>query len=1005
MHLNKYFVARKRVLTSSDDSTAKLWDINSGKIIQNLIGHKGKIHSALFSPDEKHILTASSDSTVKLWNIENEGKYITLNGHSDIINSAQFSSDGKFIVTSSDDNIAMVWEKETGKLLLSLEGMAEYINAADFSPDGKKFVIASNDNMAKIWDSETGELLKTLCGHASWVKNATYSPDGKYIFTVSIDKCLKSWSSETGLLLFSLNNVNSQGKSIQFSNDGKNFITFFNDTILQIREVITGRILNQLLGHRIKVNSVKYSNNDSFISTTSFNTVKVWDASSGKLLNNIVFDSIEVFTSIFGVDTERLLIVTDDGSQLLNWRSGKLIYELESHIKWFNTVDFSPDGNKIATPSWDGSVKIWDAKTGIIKDTLLGDTWSIRLCRFNPDGKKLMTSSYDGITKIWDLVSGTYRSLIGEYYCINWEKGICITSDHAKLMFYNIHTGILKLTLVPLGTSEWAIFNNDGLFDATSGAMQRMYFNLCNQVIELEQLKSRYYEPGLWSKILGINKEPIKKVEDINMIKLFPEIITYPVLGNILKFKLIDRGGGLGKVQILINGKEYSGPIKIDNRKGHSAICSINMSNHPYLLNGNENIITIKAYDHNNWLKSRGAEVIFFPKAKVSTEETRLFAIVVGISNYKGDQLDLSYASNDASDFSSALTLGASKLFGTSKFEVLLLNTDSDADFYSTKSNILGAFDSIAKKAKSTDILVVYLAGHGTNFGGQDGDFYFLTSDALSNNLNDEFIRKSTSISSIELTENIKNIACLKQVIILDVCHSGKFADNLVVKREDISSSVYRAYERMKDRTGIYILAGCAADAVSYETSVYGQGLLTYSLLLGMKGAALRENTFIDVMSLFQYASDEVPILAKNIGGIQRPQIRCPYEAQSFDIGMFTDREKTLLTIKEPKPLFLRTSFQPLNSYRDTLNLSIIIDNSLQNYNHKGDFVFIDASYYPDAYSINGRYIHKADKIIAYVEVYKGDKLVFKYISEGLNSESIAREILHTCINLINKNN
>lgn len=52
---------------------------------------------------------------------------------------------------------------------------------------------------------------------------------------------------------------------------------------------------------------------------------------------------------------------------------------------------------------------------------------------------------------------------------------------------------------------------------------------------------------------------------------------------------------------------------------------------------------------------------------------------------------------------------------------------------------------------------------------------------------------------------------------------------------------------------------GSAAAAVSYEASQYGRGLLTYSLLQGMRGAALRDDAFVDVQRLFQYAADQVP--------------------------------------------------------------------------------------------------------------------------------------------------
>ena len=77
---------------------------------------------------------------------------------------------------------------------------------------------------------------------------------------------------------------------------------------------------------------------------------------------------------------------------------------------------------------------------------------------------------------------------------------------------------------------------------------------------------------------------------------------------------------------------------------------------------------------------------------------------------------------------------------------------------------------------------------------------------------------------------------------------------------------------------------GSAADAVSYEASRYGQGLLTYSLLQGMKGAALKEDQYVDVSKLFEYAADEVPRLAQNVGGIQRPSC-CPSDQRQRPRG------------------------------------------------------------------------------------------------------------------------
>jgi WD40 repeat protein len=99
-----------RVLTASDDTTARLWGASSGKPLATLSGHSASVLSAAFSPDGSRVLTASDDTTARLWDASSGKPLATLSGHSASVNSAAFSPDGSRVLTASDDGTALVWQ-------------------------------------------------------------------------------------------------------------------------------------------------------------------------------------------------------------------------------------------------------------------------------------------------------------------------------------------------------------------------------------------------------------------------------------------------------------------------------------------------------------------------------------------------------------------------------------------------------------------------------------------------------------------------------------------------------------------------------------------------------------------------------------------------------------------------------------------------------------------------------------------------------------------------------
>lgn len=375
--------------------------------------------------------------------------------------------------------------------------------------------------------------------------------------------------------------------------------------------------------------------------------------------------------------------------------------------------------------------------------------------------------------------------------------------------------------------------------------------------------------------------------------------------------------------------------------------------------------------------------------------------MVIGVSDYRDEPLDLIYADKDAADIARALEITAQPFFGKENVHIDLLTTSVDKQ--PNKTTILQTFAAVAQKAKPEDVFVVYLAGHGVNYGSPNSQFYYLTKDMAQWNMSDPAIRKNYMISTNEWTEWLKAIPAQKQIMILDACSSGSLVNDVLTQSRNLSSSQRRALERMKDRTGMFILAGSAADQVSYEASQFGQGLLTYSLLLGMSGSALRENQYVDVMQLFQFAADKVPEFATYVGGVQRPVVAAPLGSNSFDIGQVT--QKTNIPLSAVKPIFIRSNFQEKNRFDDVLDLADKLDARFTEVSGQGkaaSIIFVDVKKYPNAYAIKGQYVLKNTNIKLEGKIFKNREIIHDFEVEGDSREM--EGILNKILTIIEQN-
>ena len=1025
-HTFSLFSLDGKYLAISNQSNTKLWNIATGQELRTLAGGE-----AIFSPDGNTLAT-SAGTALKLWNWRTGQELRTLKSSLVATRMGAFSPKGDVLATFAyAGNTIELWDAKSGKQLRILAGHTSMIGAVVFSPDGKTLASDSANGPIKLWNWQTGEQIRTIDTFSPpFSSSLSFSPNGEMIASRGITSTITLWDAATGQKLRELGGhmFSTQIYSFAFCQGGKALATLGIDF--------------EFRGNRAA------SNNPNEIRAALQQPLylKLIDVQTGQELRRfeLVYKTKhkrqQPIAFQFSPDDKTIAISgVDRDPKLLDAITGGELRTFAGNTSPVTATGASENGSLLASGSADGSIRLWDVQRGRQIRTLKDNDSPIQQIAFSRDTQTLVSAT-DEVIKLWDLETGrlskslpisdptTQRqveSVVPTFYQSTQAETVVgkfriFPGQNGTLNIHDPDDVLRTVSLISLNENDWVVITPEGLFDASPGARRLMHYITGLEPIQLEQMKDVYYVPGLLEKIFKGN--PLPKVELFSSADLFP-LTEYKQSGQAsLTVKLTNRGGGIGPVQVLINKKECGGdalPPNFDPNQS-TATLQIDLAKCGLLVPGKQNVVEVvtrnAAGSLNSRGSSRGVEIVGLSGGTAPVSTPQIYAIFAGVSDYTGNDLDLSYAAKDAEDFAKAFDVGASKLFGADRVHIRVLTSNgaksslafssNDAKtFTATKADFTKAFEEF-KKASSNDIFVVYLAGHGVSLNisqnrslvGTD-TYLYLTQEATTTHLDvlsDKKARDAMTISSDELAELMKRNKTLKQVLILDTCAAGAAAISLVSNR-NLPSDQIKAIERLQDRIGFFVLMGAAADRVSYEATQYDQGLLTYSLLQGMRGARLREEKFADVTMLFNYAQDTVPSLAKNIGGIQRPIVIMPErsgivgESGSFDIGMFTAVEIAKLNRQNsPKAFVLRPTLIEVNENYDKLSLTALLRQALRE--AETSLAFIDADEMIDAIKPSGSYAIKGDDVIVTLRLTRNDGPLGKTLT--INGKLAGKKVL-----------
>jgi eukaryotic-like serine/threonine-protein kinase len=395
-----------RIVTGSLDRTARIWDARTGVQLR-VLEHTFGVLSVALSPDGTRVVTGSGDKTVRVWDVQTGLVWVELKGHMDDVFGVAVSPDGTRVITGSTDKTARVWDARTGDPVLILKHPGEVLGVA-VSPDGARVVTGCHDGTARVWDARTGTRLLELKGPAAGIWGVAVSPDGTRIVGGCGDRTARVWDAQSGALLLELVGHTGAVHGTAFSPDGTRVVTASSDKVAKIWDARSGSPVTVLVGHVDPIPGAAFSRDGTRVSTAGRDqTVRVWDIRTGTPLSNPIGLEKGVRIAAFSPDGTRVVTGGHDGTaRIWDTQVGTLVAVMEGHEGEVRSVAFSPDGTWVVTASRDKTARVWEARTGAVVSTLAAHRDEVTGATFSPDGTRIVTTSCDKTALVWDNRSG-----------------------------------------------------------------------------------------------------------------------------------------------------------------------------------------------------------------------------------------------------------------------------------------------------------------------------------------------------------------------------------------------------------------------------------------------------------------------------------------------------------------------------------------------------------------------------------------------------------------------